>query len=199
MTIQIFTTHWMGLYLYIMRKFMSGSCALFLTLISINGVSAVASNQADIFKSQGWIDIKNSNQKWTGISQHFRSESRPDYLDYDFNIECTWKKQLEISLAAYPNGVKPISNSEGTGFAQIKIDSGKFAKFAYVNMGEMSIKFAKSTAGSSDALMSVVLKGKQQIVIKAPTATSSNSSFTIKLGNLKTYSNKFKSAGCPLS
>lgn len=169
-----------------------------ISVTTVIGVSAKASNQVDSFKSQGWMDLKNSNQKWTGISQRFRSEKRPDYLDYDFAIECKSKKQLEISLVSDPKGMKPILNANGTGYAQIKIDGGKFMKYAYVEIDRLTVKFAPTISVSSDALLAAMLKGKQQIVIVAPTAVSSNSTYTIKLGNLKSYANKFKSAGCPL-
>jgi hypothetical protein len=182
-----------------MKKLRVVSICILLALTGVHVASADNSNQADSFQSSGWVDLKNSNQKWIGISQHFRSESKPDYLDYDFNVECTWKKQFVVSLVAFPKGVKPTLNSDGIGYAQIKIDDGKFTKFAYVNMDEMTVKFAQTSAGSSDALMAAILKGKQQIVIKASTATSSNFTFTIKLGNLKSYAGKFKSTGCSLS
>ncbi len=125
----------------------------------------------------------------------------PDYLDYlteiiyTFELQCKNKK-LTALVYSEPLGIYPAINfltSVGTGL--VRIDKGKISKYPYREMrASVGISF-----NSPKTLTTAILKGKKTFSFKIPSAIQADTVANFSIADLRSYVNKFKSLGCPLT
>lgn len=112
---------------------------------------------------------------------------------YSLEIQCE-AKELTVLMYSEPIGIYPSYGKYRIGTSLVKIDSGKISKYKYVAM--------KNSSGivlwSPKLLTAAMLKGKKQVAFKVPSSVQNDAVAVFNLGDLSTYTSKFKSLGCPL-
>ena len=116
-----------------------------------------------------------------------------DDIEYSIEIQCE-QKELTVLVYADPIGIYPTNDFNRVGYGLVKIDSGKIVKYKYVALKDSSgVNF-----WSSKLLTSNMLKGKRQVAFKIPSSVQNDTVANFQIGNLASYSSRFKSLGCPL-
>ena len=116
-----------------------------------------------------------------------------DDITYSIEIQCE-KKKLEVLVYSEPLGIYPSTDFSLIGYAQVKIDSGKVAKYKYMAL--------KDSSGigiwSPKLLTTAMLKGKKQVAFKIASSIQADTVANFALADLSNYVSKFKSRGCSL-
>jgi hypothetical protein len=169
-------------------------CALLILNISSASAEDIYTDATD----QEWGVISTDD----GFSKSFsiyKNASNQGYSDlgtentYSIEIQCEAKK-LAVLVYSDPIGIYPSSDFSRIGYALIKVDSGKITKYKYQTMKDSS----GIALWSPKLLTTAMLKGKRQVAFKISSSIQADTVANFNLGNLNTYTAKFKSLGCSL-
>ena len=115
-------------------------------------------------------------------------------ITYTAEIQCS-KKRLVFLVYSEPIGIYPSTTFTSIdGYALGKIDSGKVVKYPYINMKDssgISFKTAKTVT-------TAILKGKKSFSFKIPSSIQRDTVANFTIGDLNSYTAKFKALGCAL-
>ena len=125
---------------------------------------------------------------------NFGTDDFGDDIDYTIEIQCS-KKKLVVLVYSDPIGIYPTTTFTSIdGYALAKIDTGKIVKHAYIAMKDSSgIQFK-----SPKTVTTAILKGRKTFSFKIPSSIQNDTVTNFSIGDLASYTSKFKSLGCPL-
>lgn len=125
---------------------------------------------------------------------NFGTDDFGDDIDYTIEIQCS-KKKLVVLVYSDPIGIYPTTTfSSIDGYALAKVDTGKIVKHPYIAMKDSSgIQFK-----SPKTVTTAILKGRRTFSFKIPSSIQNDTVANFSIGDLASYTPKFKSLGCPL-
>ena len=178
------------------KKSLIMSLVLVLTLIPAPLATAEDTYIEDTDTSWGVITSDDGFSKTFTIFKNAINTGYTDFGDditYSIEIQCE-KKKLEVLVYSEPLGIYPSTDFSLIGYAQVKIDSGKVAKYNY-----MALKDSSGVGiWSPKLLTTAMLKGKKQVAFKIASSIQADTVANFALADLSSYVPKFKSRGCSL-